>query len=58
MNTEPTLTYQIFDILLQVIVFIVVMGIGFVFLAVVNRFIDFSLKPRPKGRIGWTPPSS
>ena len=47
METEPTLTYQVFDIILQIIVFIVVMGVGITFLAFLNRIFDFLFQPRP-----------
>ncbi len=36
MNTEPSVLYQIFDILLQIIVFIVIMGGGCFLLWCVN----------------------
>ena len=57
METEPTLTYQVFDIILQVVVFIVVMGVGITFLAFLNHFIDRGIKESKHDFGGWSPPN-
>ena len=38
MNTEPSVLYQIFDILLQIIVFIVIMGGSYILLSCFYHF--------------------
>ena len=38
MNTEPSVLYQIFDILLQIIVFIVIMGGGYILMVCFYNF--------------------
>ena len=38
MDTEPSVLYQIFDILLQIIVFIIVMGGALFVFLVIDRF--------------------
>ena len=38
MNTEPSVLYQIFDILLQIIVFVVIMGGALLLFVLIDRF--------------------
>ena len=56
METEPTFIFKIFDLILQIIAFCVVMGISLFVLAFFNGLFDFEGKS-PKTDV-FVPPSN